>query len=1241
MRSDPNQSEGNPTGTWVIIRPNVRSLSELLERLELIDLPATVASLPVKELAVDPYRGVLRVACGEAPETALSEISPYLAGWKEVACHRLEGLAALEVIAGVATQTDAETAADAGTTMAGGSVDDAANGETSREGNCVDSGPSVASPSSDHLDDETYMSLLLSLRTQGPGGNEALPRTGGAGGDQGASAGSAGKAGGDEVLYGRAFQGSPIALRDVVPTEETICVAGEVIRSELRVTRQGTRILQFDISDRTDSITVKLVETYYGNRKGASGNGGSNAGKSKADSKLDALAETLSEGDWVVVRGQAVIDRFLGELVLEASDILRRPLQGGGRQDSAPEGAKRVELHLHTKMSAMDATSDVAEVVRQVAAWGHPAVAITDHGVVQSFPAAYDAGKKYGVKVLYGIEGYLVETADENARRYHIIILARNQQGLYALYELVSLSHLQYFYRFPRIPRAELAARREHLIIGSACESGELFQAVLNRLPADRLREIASFYDYLEIQPRSNNAFMLREGKVASEEELLELNRTIYRLGQELDKPVVATGDVHFLHPEDEIFRDIILAAKGYADVERSTPLYFRTTDEMLQEFSYLGEEAAQEVVVRNPQLVASWVEPIMPVPDRLYAPEIPEAPGEIEAATWQRAKELYGDPLPEIVEQRLQRELKAIIGNGFASLYWIARKLVQKSLADGYLVGSRGSVGSSLVATMCGITEVNPLPPHYLCRHCHYSEFVTDGSAGAGVDLPPRQCPRCQEELSRQGFDIPFEVFMGFHGEKVPDIDLNFSGEYQPVVHQYTEELFGKGHVFRAGTISTLADKTAFGLVKAWADEKGLRLRRAEVNRLTRGVAGVKRTTGQHPGGLMIVPKDLDVHQFTPVQHPANDRESETVTTHFDYHSISERLVKVDILGHDDPTLLRLLYELTGIDPRTVPLGDPKVISLFSSCEALGVKPEEIGTTVGTLGIPEFNTPFVRQMLEETRPKTFADLVRISGFSHGTNVWTNNAQDLIRSGRVTLQEAIGCRDDIMLNLIRWGVEPLKAFKIMEQVRKGKGLKAEDEELMRSHKVPDWYIESCKKISYMFPKAHAVAYVTMEVRIAYYKLYHREAFYAAHFTVKSEDFDALLVQKGLAAIRAARAEITAKGNEATAKEKDMETILEVVQEALTRGVRFLPVDIHRSHPSRFQIVDGALLPPLVALQGVGGQAAWAIAAARDEAEFTSVEDLRVRARVSRTVIDALRQAGALDGLPEGAQLTLF
>ncbi|BAS27532.1 PolC-type DNA polymerase III [Limnochorda pilosa] len=988
------------------------------------------------------------------------------------------------------------------------------------------------------------------------------------------------------------------------------------------------KLVQIDLTDRTDSIRIKLFD------------------RGREPHRAD-VEEAVRPGTWLRVRGVPALDRFREELVLEARDA--EAIEAPRRVDTAPE--KRVELHLHTKMSALDGLSPVDQVIAQAAAWGHPAVALTDHGVVQAFPDAYRAAKKAGIKVIFGMEGYLCDDPSPRSRTYHIILLARTQQGLRNLYELVSLSHLRYFYRKPRVPRQELIRLREGLIVGSACEAGELFRAMVKGAPDDELLRIASFYDYLEIQPLANNRFMIDQGVAGSEEDLRAFNRRIVSLADRLDKPVVATGDVHFVEPEDQIFRQIIQAGQGYEDVENPAPLYLRPTQEMLEEFAYLGEERARDVVVTQPRRLAESVEDLVPVPDGLHAPELPNAAEEITQMARRRAAELYGDPLPERVQNRLDRELNSIVGNGFASLYLAAHRLVRRSLEDGYLVGSRGSVGSSLVATLCDITEVNPLPPHYLCRRCHHLEFFDDGSVGAGVDLPPKACPGCGEPLERHGFDIPFETFLGFHGEKVPDIDLNFSGEYQPTAHKVAEEIFGPDHVYRAGTIATLADRTAYGFVRKFLEEKGKQARGAEISRLVQGCTGVRRTTGQHPGGLMILPQGYEIYQFTPIQFPANDRDSGVVTTHFDYHAISERLVKLDLLGHDDPTVLRMLEEETGVPARSVPLDDPETMALFSSVASLGIQdPSRIGSTVGTIGIPEFGTRFVRQMLEETRPTTFSQLVRISGFSHGTNVWTNNAQDLIRTGVADLNHAIATRDDIMIHLIRQGIEPEQAFGIMEHVRKGKGLTAEEEAVMKAHGVPQWYVDSCRKISYMFPKAHAVAYVTMAFRIAYYKVHHPAAFYAVYFSVRAEEFDAGLVAKGEEAIRREMERLEQRGAEATARDRNVVTILEVVLEALARGIGFSKVDLYRSHPTRFQVepdsqspagARACLRPPLVALPGVGQQAALAIAEARRGTPFGSMENLQSRARVSRTVVDVLREHGALGDLPERDQLSLF
>lgn len=1050
--------------------------------------------------------------------------------------------------------------------------------------------------------DQDYMERILALAAAPPppvpaAGNGRDGRPGGHGGS---------------VLLGKEFSGEPLPLAEVREDRQRVIVAGEVMTCEARPVRGG-QLVSFDVTDYTDSITVKAF--------------------ARSDSPL---AEGLPVGTALKVRGRVEFDRFSNELVLNAEDICRTELHR--RVDDWPE--KRVELHMHTKMSSLDGAADIGAVIRQAAAWGHAAVAITDHGVVHAFPEAHQAAKASGIKLIYGIEGYLVDDPDTKSRSYHIVILAKNRQGLRHLYELVSLSHLHYFYRNPRIPRHELAKRREGLIIGSACEAGELYQAILHGEPEEQVLERARFYDYLEIQPVDNNRFLIEDGRVPGVEGLRDINRRIVELGRILGKPVVATSDAHFVHPEDEIFRRILMAGHGFSTAERPTPLYLRTTREMLEEFAYLGEETAREVVIVNPNRLAETCEEMEPVPPGLHTPEVPEAADAIARMARERAGARYGEPLPEPVAARVERELKAIIENGFAPLYYIAHRLVRKSLEDGYLVGSRGSVGSSLVATLCDITEVNPLPPHYVCPRCQWSEFFTDGSVGSGVDLPDKACPNCGGPLDKDGFDIPFETFMGFHGDKVPDIDLNFSGEYQAEAHRYAEELLGKENVYRAGTTATLAERTAFGYVKKFLEAQGRDLRNAEINRLVRGCSGVRRTTGQHPGGLIVVPRGRDIHEFTPVQYPANDRDAGVITTHFDFSALHDNLVKLDILGHDDPTVLRMLQDMTGVDVRRVPLDDPDTMAIFSSTRTLGLPDDGTGS-VGTLGIPEFGTRFVRQMLEETRPKTFAELVRISGLSHGTNVWTNNAQDLIRQGVATLPQVIATRDDIMTYLIQRGMEAGAAFRIMEQVRKGKGLKPEDEELMRAHGLPQWYIDSCQKISYMFPKAHAAAYVMMAFRIAYFKVHHPEAFYAAYFSVRAEEFDAQLVAEGREAIRRAIEAVERKGPEATARDKSMVTIMEIVLEAMARGIRFLRVDLYQSDPRRFIITPEGLLPPLMALQGVGAAAADAIAEARAGGLFTSMEDLRRRARLNRSVVDTLRQHGSLEGLPETDQLTLF
>ena len=1234
-----------------------------------------------------------------------------------------------------------------------------------------------------------------------------------------------------KYMFGNPVSGRPVPMSSLEPDGSEVTVWGELFKIDSRESRDGSST-RYDLrfSDGTSSVTASIRVDH------------------RRDREKKAVLEALTPGTCILVTGRYDYNEYARDNQIGRPRALA-VLAKYKKQDNAP--VKRVELHMHTKMSQMDAVSEASALVERAAAWGHPAVAITDHGVVQAFPDAMNTAeklKKKGkeIKVLYGTEAYYVDDragavepgvtgdladdvivfdlettglsaaggdriteigavrlhegavsdtfdtfvnperpipakitqltgitdemvadapseaaalaafyafcgdtrvlvahnagfdtgflrqaakrqgmdyafgavdtvplaralypelknhkldtvaehlhlgdfnhhracddaavlaeiylcmctdlrerrsvrrleevnesfTDKKASPYHLILLVKNQKGLKNLYKLISWSHLHNFYRKPRITKTKLMEYREGLIVGSACEQGELFKAVMAGKPWGELCALAKFHDFLEIQPLGNNEFMLRKGMVENEEQLREFNRTIVRLGEKLNIPVCATCDVHFMDPEDEVYRRILQASQGYTDADTQAPLYFRTTEEMLAEFAYLGKEKAYEVVVENPRRIADMIEEVRPIPKGTFTPHMDGADEELQTITWGRAKEIYGDPLPEVVSARLERELSSIIKHGFAVLYMIAQKLVKNSVDHGYLVGSRGSVGSSFVASMAGISEVNPLPPHYICKKCKHSEFFTNGEVGSGFDLPDKVCPVCGEPLGRDGHEIPFETFLGFDGDKEPDIDLNFASEYQSNAHRYTEELFGRDHVFKAGIVSSVAEKTAFGSVLKYAEERGLSLSQAEKERLAMGCTGIKRTTGQHPGGMVVIPDEYEVEDFCPVQHPADSADSGIITTHFDFTSMHDTILKLDELGHVIPTIYRYLEEYTGIRVMDVSMSDPKVYSLFTSPEALGITAEQLGCENGTLSIPEMGTNFVRQMLLECQPKNFADLLQISGLSHGTDVWLGNAQDLIHSGQCTISNVIGTRDGIMTYLMHKGLEPKLAFTIMERVRKGMVAKgkidpAEWEGMvaaMREHDVPDWYIESCTKIMYMFPKAHAAAYVIAALRVAWYKVYHPAAYYAAYFTGRGEDFDAEPVMGGIKTVKALLDDIRSRGKEASAKEQSQADSLHVVYEAMLRGVQFLPVNIYHSHAHKFTMEDGAVRMPFSSVKGLGGAAAEALMKARDQGEFLSQDDVQSRSGLSKSLMETLNTIGAFGDLPASSQMSFF
>lgn len=1016
-----------------------------------------------------------------------------------------------------------------------------------------------------------------------------------------------------KVVHGKRPTGDPTAINKLTPKGE-FTATGQISSLKVDVKKGGKwTIISFVVTDSSGSVRCKMF---------------------LRGDKTDK-AKLIKAGQIALLLGKFEFDEYQRENVMSVANLV--VTAASERTDTAP--LKRVELHLHTAMSAQDGITSIDEYMRRAASWGMSAIAVTDHAVVQAYPDAAKAAKKHGVRVIFGMEANIFDdsVSDYKSRNYnHATILVKNAEGLKNLYKIVSAAHLDYFYRRPKVPKSLLTAHRTGLIIGSACERGEVFQAVLSGTDA---AEVANFYDYFEIMPDRNNEFLIRGEQVADIEALHEINKKIIELGGAQNKPVCATSDAHYLDPDTDIMRRVIQANAGFK--EASSELYLPTTDEMLSEFSYLGDELCHEVVVDAPNRIAGLCEPIELFPGQTVMPIIDGADRHIYDVSYQNIRAIYGDSLPDFIAARLERELSSIIKHGFSVLYYIAEKVVAKSNEDGYLVGSRGSVGSSLAAFALGITEINPLPPHYVCPICRHSDFEVAEKYHIGVDLPEKICPKCGAKMHADGFDIPFEVFLGIDAGKVPDIDLNFSGEYQPTVHKYVEELFGNEFVFRAGTISSIKERTAVGYVKKFAEETGAELSRAEIDRLAAGITGVKRTTGQHPGGLVIVPKNREIYEFTPIQRPADKEGVATVTTHFDFNSMHDILVKLDLLGHDNPTMLRILQDMTNVDPLCIPIADPETISLFTSTQAIGVHPSEIRKVpTGTLGIPEFGTKFVIGMLTDTRPTTVAELIAISGLSHGTDVWLGNARDLITSKKTTLLEAICTRDDIMLYLAKAGMDLRKAFYIMEAVRKGKGLTAEQEELMREVGTPDWFIASCKKIKYMFPKAHAAAYVVMALRIAYFKVHHKKEYYAAYFTVRAKNSDLILMSGDNSALNRYIDEIEVKGFKATAVEQDMAGLLEMVLEMRARGIRFLPVDLKRSRAFTFIPEADGIRLPFISIPQLGDKAAAALEEAM-KGDVFSVEGLKRAAKLSATVIETMRKIGCLGQMPESDQLNLF